>query len=350
MTPSSTRKFRIAMPPDIFDRDGNLKFKDMGLRVFEDYPQVEPFVLAESRPEIGSDQLAEANGMVVFGGRVTSETVANAADLLVLSRIGVGYDSVNVEACTENDVALLITAGAVDRSVAEATVGWLIALTHHIKDKDRLVRTGAWDDRTLFHGIELRDRTLGVVGLGGIARETIRLLSVFGMNQPLAFDPYLEPSAAATAGAEQVELEELMSRADFISVHCPLNEETRDLIGQRQLELMKPGAYLINTARGGIINEDALYDALANKRIAGAAIDCFDGEPLVEPHRFADFENVLLAPHSIAWTEELFRDIGAAAIRGVAELAMGRVPSGVVNRSVLDRPGFREKWKRLQVA
>ena len=337
------------MPPDIFDGDGNLRFKDMGLCVFEEYPLVESFVLSETRPEIGSDQLVEANGMVVFGGKVTSETVANAGDLLVLSRIGVGYDSVDVEACTENDVALLIAAGAVDRSVAEATVGWLIALTHHIKAKDRLVRTGAWDDRTMFHGIELRDRTLGVVGLGGIARETIRLLSVFGMNQPLAFDPYLEPAAAAQAGVEQVDLDALMRRADFISIHCPLTEETRDLIGQRQLELMKPEAYLVNTARGGIINEDALYEVLATKRIAGAAIDCFDGEPLAEPHRFGEFENVLLAPHAIAWTEELFRDVGAAAIRGVAELAMGRMPHAVVNRVVLDQPGFREKWKRLQV-
>ena len=337
------------MPPDIFDGDGNLRFKDMGFRVFEEYPLVESFVLLETRAEIGSDQLVEANGMVVFGGRVTRETVANAGDLLVLSRIGVGYDSVDVEACTENDVALLIAAGAVDRSVAEATVGWLIALTHHIKAKDRLVRDGAWDDRTMFHGIELRDRTLGVVGLGGIARETIRLLSVFGMNQPLAFDPYLEPAAAAQAGVEQVELDALMRRADFISIHCPLTEETRDLIGPRQLELMKPEAYLVNTARGGIINEEALYEVLAAKKIAGAAIDCFDGEPLTKPHRFGEFENTLLAPHAIAWTEELFRDVGAAAIRGVAELAMGRMPHAVVNRAVLDQPGFREKWKRLQV-
>ena len=349
MSQTESKKFRIAMPADIFDADGNLRFKDMGLGVFEEYPLVESFVLSEARPEIGADQLVEANGMVVFGGSATRATVADAADLLALSRIGVGYDSVDVEACTDNDVALLITAGAVDRSVAEATVGWLLALTHHIKAKDRLVRSGDWDDRTMFHGIELRDRALGVVGLGGIARETLRLLSVFGMKQPLAFDPYVDPAAAAQDGVELVELEELMRRADFISVHCPLTEETRDLIGRRELELMKPEAYLINTARGGIINEDALYDVLAAERIAGAAIDCFDGEPLVAPHRFGEFENTLLAPHAIAWTEELFRDIGAAAIRGVAELAMGRMPHAVVNRAVLDRPGFREKWKRLQV-
>ena len=343
------KTFRVAMPPDIYDAEGNLKFKDMGLSVFDEYPLLESYVLTETRAEIGSDQLREANGMVVFGGRVTPESVSNAENLLVFSRIGVGYDSVDVDACTDNDVVLLITSGAVDRSVAEAAIGWLLALTHNVVAKDRLVRTGNWNDRTLYHGIELRDRTFGSIGLGGIARETIRLLRVFGMQRPLAFDPYVTSKAAAEIGVELVELDELMRRADFVSVHCPLNEETRDLVGQAELGMMKVGSYIINTARGGIVNEEALYDVLVKRQIAGAAIDCFDGEPLVEPHRFGKLDNVLLAPHSIAWTEELFRDIGAAAIRGVAELAMGRLPAGVVNLEVLERPGYRDKWKRLQV-
>ena len=349
MSSTDSTAFRVAMPPDIYDDEGNLKFKDMGLRVFDDYPLLDSFVLPETRPEIGADQLVDANGMVVFGGRVSKETVSNTRDFLVFSRIGVGYDSVDVEACTQNDVVLLITAGAVDRSVAEATVGWLIALTHNITAKDRLVRTGGWDERTSYHGIELRDRTFGMIGFGGIARETMRLLSVFGMNTPLMFDPYVEARAAADLGVDKVELDELMSRADFVSIHCPLNDQSRDLIGARELALMKPEAYIVNTARGGIVNEEALYGALADKRIAGAAIDCFVGEPIVEPHRFGELDNTLLAPHSVAWTEELFRDIGAAAIRGVAELAIGHVPAGVVNRAVLERPGFREKWERLQV-
>src|SRR5204863_9633335 len=119
-------------------------------------------------------------------------------------------------------------------------------------------------------------------------------------------------------------------------------------IGARELSLMKPDAYLINTARGGIVDEDALYDSLAHRRIAGAALDCFAEEPITRPHRFGTLDNVLLAPHCIAWTDELFRDIGRAACGGMLDLSLGKIPRGVVNREVLERPGFQEKWSRLR--
>jgi phosphoglycerate dehydrogenase-like enzyme len=198
-------------------------------------------------------------------------------------------------------------------------------------------------------GRELRDRTLGVVGMGGIGRALVRLLAGFGMKRPLAFDPYLDVKVAADMGVTLVGLDELLSRADFVSVHCPLNDSTRNLIGRRELALMRPDAYLINTARGGIIDEAALDEVLREGRIAGAAIDCFVGEPLAEPPRFAAYENVILAPHSIAWTDEMFRDIGDTVCRSIVELALGRRPKGVVNAEVLERPGFREKWQRLRL-
>jgi phosphoglycerate dehydrogenase-like enzyme len=138
-------------------------------------------------------------------------------------------------------------------------------------------------------------------------------------------------------------------QADFVSIHCPLNEQTRNLIGPRQLSLLKPTAYLINTARGGIIDEDALFDALSNNRIAGAALDCFASEPITAPPRWAGLDNVLLAPHAIAWTDELFRDIGRAACQGMIDLAQGRRPRGVVNPEVFDRPSFQQKWERLRL-
>jgi D-3-phosphoglycerate dehydrogenase len=144
-----------------------------------------------------------------------------------------------------------------------------------------------------------------------------------------------------------VDLRELMSTADFVSIHCPLTEQTRGLIGAREIELMKPDAYLINSARGGIVDEEALFKALKSHAIAGAALDCFAVEPVVTPHPFAQLENVLLAPHSIAWTAELFRDIGRAACQGMADLTQLKRPNGVLNPQVFDRPGFQEKWKRL---
>jgi phosphoglycerate dehydrogenase-like enzyme len=139
----------------------------------------------------------------------------------------------------------------------------------------------------------------------------------------------------------------LLAQADFVSIHCPLNEKTRNLIGAQELGLMKQSAYLINTARGGIVNEEALFNALAQDRIAGAAIDCFENEPLKSVPGFASFDNVLLAPHCIAWTDELFRDIGRTVGKGMLDLAQGKRPNGTVNPEVFDRPGFQSKWQRI---
>src|SRR5262249_32498812 len=154
-----------------------------------------------------------------------------------VARFGVGFDNVDVAACTAADVVLTIAAGAVDRPMAEATLCWLLALTHHVRIKDRLVREGRWHDRNHYMGCERRERTLGVVGFGGIGRALVRLFSGFGMNAPLAFDPYLDSATTAQHGARKVELDELLQSSDFVSVHCPLNDATRNLIGARELAL-----------------------------------------------------------------------------------------------------------------
>jgi phosphoglycerate dehydrogenase-like enzyme len=341
------KTFNVALTADFFDAEGRPKYQDLGLSVFDSQPQIRHRRFDEHRPKIGPDQIDGVQGVIVLTPSVTAETVSRADDLLAIGRFGVGYDSVDVGACTDGDVAVFITAGAVDRSVAEATVGWMIAIAHHVLVKDQLVRRGQWDARSHYMGSELRDRTLGVIGLGGIARATIELLRGFGMNRPLAFDPFLKPEDAERMGMRLVPLETLMQEADYVSVHCPLNEHTRGLIGGEQLARMKPTAYLINTARGGIVDEDALYGMLKDRRIAGAALDCFAGEPVVAPHRFRDLENVLLAPHSIAWTHELFRDIGRTVCQGMVDLSLRRMPKGVVNPAVFGRSGFQAKWKRL---
>jgi phosphoglycerate dehydrogenase-like enzyme len=197
-------------------------------------------------------------------------------------------------------------------------------------------------------GRELRQRTLGVIGLGGIGRKVIELLRGFGMKQPLAFDPFAKPEVVEAAGARLTSLDELLSTADFVSIHCPLTPQTRGLIGARELKLMKPDAYLLNTARGGIVDEGALYEALKERRIAGAAIDCFAEEPVLKPHPLAELDNVLLAPHAIAWTNEQFRDIGRTACQVMVDLSRGVVPHGVLNPELFDRPEFHAKWRKFQ--
>jgi phosphoglycerate dehydrogenase-like enzyme len=347
MTDSQRPRFQVTLTADFYDETGEAKFADLGLAVFEGQQHVEVSQFAEHRPEIAPQQIANAHGVIVLTPSVTAESLAGCDDLLAIGRFGVGYDTVDVEACTNRDVLAMITAGAVDRPVAEATIGWMLALTHHMLAKDRLVRTGRWDDRTQYLGCELRDRTLGVVGLGGIGRELVSLLRGFGMKQPIAFDPFLNDEMAAALGVRSVPLDELLDASDFVSIHCPLTEKTRGLIGAAQLQRMKGDAYLLNTARGGIVDEDALFTALQEGRLAGAALDCFENEPVTEPHRFGSLDNVILAPHSIAWTGELFRDIGRTACQSMLDLSLGRRPQGILNPSLLDRESFRAKWARL---
>ena len=344
----SASLFTVALTADFYDSTGKCKYRDIGLSVLAEHPHIKQQVFKEHRPQIGADQLSGAQGVIVLTPAVTAQSVSQAEDLLVISRFGVGYDAVDVSACTAANVLVTITVGAVDRPVAEATVGWMLALTHHVRAKDTLVRTGQWNERSKYMGCELRERTLGVIGLGGIGRKLIELLRGFGMKQPLAFDPYVDAAAANQIGARLVGLNVLLSQADFVSIHCPLNEKTRGLIGARELALMKPGAYLLNTARGGIVDEDALYETLKARRIAGAAIDCFAQEPVTSPHRLGELDNVLLAPHSIAWTDELFRDIGRAACQVMVDLSLGAKPRGVLNPEVFAQPGFEAKWRRYR--
>lgn len=344
-----TSRFRIDLTADFYDEQGQLRYDDVGLGSLSSVQGLEIGQFREHRQEITPDQLEGVQGVVVLAPRVTANSLIHAQNLLAIARFGVGYDSVDVAACTAADVVLCIAAGAVDHSVAEATVGWMLSLTHHMQMKDRIVRESRWNDRNGYMGSELRDRTLGVIGFGGIGRSVTRMLSGFRMQKPLVFDPILTPAQIEAEGAKAATLDELLSQSDFVSLHCPLNDRTRNLIGARELSLMKSNAYLLNTARGGIIDEDALFQALQTKQIAGAALDCFVGEPLTKPPRFAELDNVILAPHCIAWTNELFRDIGSAACRSLSDLAQGHRPHGIVNPEVFDRPSFQAKWNRLRL-
>ncbi|MEO8270482.1 MAG: NAD(P)-dependent oxidoreductase [Aureliella sp.] len=343
-----TKPFCIALTADFYDEAGAPRYVDFGLDTFDGHDGVEVSKFAEHRSEIGADQLSNCHASLVLTPRVTAKSLEGCEDLIAISRFGVGYDGVDVDACTANNVLVMTTPGAVDRPVAEATIGWMLALSHRMLQKDRLVRTGRWDDRSQYMGCELRDRTLGVVGLGGIGRELVQLLQGFGMRQPIAYDPFAPAEVLEELEVRPVGLEELLSTADFVSLHCPLNNETRGLIGAAQLQQMRPGACLLNLARGSIVDEEALYDALKSGHIAGAALDCFAIEPVITAPRLAELENVLLAPHCIAWTDEMFRDIGRTACKSLLDLSQGRRPHGMVNPKLLDTPAFARKLERIR--
>jgi phosphoglycerate dehydrogenase-like enzyme len=184
---------------------------------------------------------------------------------------------------------------------------------------------------------------IGSVGYGGIAREALRLLRAFDPARLLACDPVVSPQTAASEGVELVSMEDVLRQSDYVLINCPLMAQTRDLISEKELRLMKPDAVLINAARGPIVNEPALIRALTEGWIRGAALDVFTQEPLPASSPLTELDNVILTSHSVGWTEELFRDMGREDSIGALAVFRGESPRNVVNREVLARPGYLRK-------
>ncbi len=314
------------------------------------YGEFAPTGQDEAGPYVTPADIADFDAVLVLGPRFTAASFSGQDRLAVIARWGVGYDMIDVAACTANDVLLAITVDAVRRPVAEAILTLLLALAKQLPAKDRLVRTGRWDLRGELPALGLRGKTVGSVGLGNIGAEMFRLLAPFGLGRRLAADPYARPEVVAELGVELVDLETLFQESDFIAVNCPLTPETRGLVNARLLSRMKPTAYLINTARGPIVNQDDLVAALEAGQIAGAGLDVFDPEPLPVDHPLTRMENVILSPHSLAWTDELYRDNSLGACENILQVFQGQIPRYTVNREVVQRPGFQAKLQVLEAA
>ena len=338
--------FQVGVTRDFLKADGSLGFGDINLGFLDENPRVAWEFLAEDTTELRADQVRDYDALLVLSPRVSAATLAGSARLAIVARFGVGYDTVDVDACTAAGAILTITPDGVRRPVAHATITFIMALSTRLFEKDRITRAGRWNDRFDYTGIGLTGRTLGLVGLGNIGRDVIKLITPFGMRH-LAFDPYTSPEDAAAIGVELVDLDTVLRESDFVSIHCPLTPQTHRLINAERLALMRPTAYLINTARGPIVDQAALTDALRERRIAGAGIDVFEREP-VDPHDpLLTLDNVIVAPHALCFTDEVALGNGGSACRSILEVAAGRVPANVVNRDAIDTPKFREKLARF---
>jgi phosphoglycerate dehydrogenase-like enzyme len=343
-------QFRVGFSADFCDQQGQPVFPDLGLSLLEGIPRVSHEFVAEYRDEYSPHQLSDYDVVISLKPKVTAQSLLGVSRLCAIGRCGVGYDNVDLEACTEHGIAVFITPAGVVRPVAESIVLFVLALSHNLLRKDRLVRRGLWAESTRPLGREPRQRIFGTIGLGNIASEAIRLLRVFDVGRFLAFDPYITPGRAAQLGVEAVSLEELLRLSDYVLVNCPLTPQTRGLLGKPQFALMKPDAMLINTARGPIVDESALIEALQTGRIGGAALDVFEKEPLSQDSPLATMENVILTSHSIAWTEELFRDMGRIDCQGALAVYRGEAPDHVVNPRVLSHPAFLQKLAGYKAA
>lgn len=337
------RTFRVGLTRDFLRADGMLGFGDIGLGLLEEAEGIEWEFLARNTPTIEPDDVRGFDALLVLAPQLTRETLRGADRLAVVARFGVGYDSVDVEACTEHGVALTITPDGVRRPVAVSALTLVLALSHKLLIKDHLVRSGRWGEKLEHMGMGVTGRTLGVVGMGNIGREVFRVSAPLGMRH-LAFDPYTP--AGGEEGVQIVDLETLLREADFVVVCCALTPETHHLIDAARLALMKPTAYLVNVARGPIVDGAALAVALQEGRLAGAGLDVFEQEPVDPDDPLLALENVIVSPHALCWTDECFLGIGRSACRSIVDVARGRVPQHVVNRAVLESTSFQEKLKR----
>jgi phosphoglycerate dehydrogenase-like enzyme len=338
--------FKVGVTSDILDSRGQPVCGPEPLAALDAAPALAWQWLPKGIREITAEHAAAFDAIYINSPRVPAAAVAGPdLRLKVVSRHGVGYDSVDVAAMSKAGVLVCNTPNAVTRPVATMALTLVLALAHRLLAKDRLTREGRWNERADCMGTGLTGRTLGVVGAGGIGRELLRMARGLDVKL-LASDPYVDELDLAYAGARKVALEPLMAESDFVVVACLLNDETRHLIGGKALARMKPSAYLINVARGPIVDEAALYQVLKARRIAGAALDVFEEEPTPRANPILALDNVIVTPHSLAWTDELFRNIAGTAIGAILAVHRGERPRFLVNREVLSHPHVR-KWLKL---
>jgi D-3-phosphoglycerate dehydrogenase len=282
---------------------------------------------APGSAEIGK-ALPDVHAVLLRTARLGAEDIERAPSLRVIARHGVGVDNVDVREAARRGIPVLITPRANSRSVAEHVFALALAVNRNLLPADRSVRGGRFADRDGIVGRELFGTTIGVVGLGRIGAEVVRIAARgFGMRV-LGHDPMLSPGEVRERGAEPVgALHDLLGACDLLTVHVPLSGGTRGLIGRRELASMRRGAVLIQASRGGVVDEDALTQALRSGHLAGAGIDVYGTEPPPEDHPFLSLENVVLTPHAAALTEQAMRRMAVDAATGILDVLAGADPS-----------------------
>ncbi|WP_245413568.1 hydroxyacid dehydrogenase [Mangrovicella endophytica] len=302
--------------------DGLERLRSAGIR---------PILASASDMATVASEIGEATAVITRNAGLSAAAITAAPRLRVIAVHGVGTDAVSIDAASGRGIPVVNTPGANTQSVAEHAIGLIFALAKALPAGDQSVRRGDHAFRYEAHFTELAGKTFGIVGLGGIGRATAALARALGLRT-IGFSARRSDEDFAAAGVERSpSLDALLAASDFVSLHLSLTPETRGLIGARELGLMKPSAFLINTARGGLIDEAALSEALTAGQIAGAGLDVFVSEPLSPQSPLAALKNVVLSPHSAGSTEEALRRMACAAADQVVDVLAGRRPLHLVN-------------------
>ena len=281
------------------------------------------------------DAAKDVDAILVRTTKISRPVVEASPRLKIVSRHGVGVDNVDVPACTEQGIVVTTTGDANSEAVSEHAFGCLIAVARKLAIADTIIKSGGWERDNII-GVELHRKVLGLIGVGRVGLRIAKHATGFDM-EVIAYDPYAKPEIAQELNVSLVDLKTLLHRSDFISLHVPLTSATRHLIGHAELKLMKSSAILVNTARGGLIDGQALYQALRHHWIAGAALDVFEQEPLPPGHPLPQLRNLLCTPHAAGQTEEGLRRMSIRAADNILRLFRGEEPSDIVNPEALKR-------------
>jgi D-3-phosphoglycerate dehydrogenase / 2-oxoglutarate reductase len=287
-----------------------------------------------AEPERWDREALAVDAVISRKGRITREHMERSRGRLkIVARTGVGFDAsrIDIDAAREHKVWVTNMPGSNAAAVAELAFGQMIALARHTMEANRAVKDNRWSDYLRFLGVELAGKRLGIVGMGNIGTRVALRARAFEMSL-LVCDPYIPASHVTALGGRWAGLEELFAESDFVTLHCPLNRETHHMIGERQLSLMKSSAYLVNLARGGVVDENALYRALSERRIAGAAVDVMETEPPRKDHPLIGLENVIFSPHIGGSTREATSRGERGAAEEVVRVLEGKAPRNPVIR------------------
>jgi D-3-phosphoglycerate dehydrogenase len=311
-------------------------FHEDGMKLFEARPDVTYEIVDGSLEEL-AEKIADADGVTIRTSPLPAAVIERAGRLKVVSRHGVGYDNIDVAALTRRGIPLAIAADANATAVAEHTLYFMLALAKQGLRYDRATREGQWAVRNSLDAVDLLGRRVLIMGFGRIGREVARRCAAFGMAV-MVYDPYVQANVIEAAGDYRSvpDFEAVLGETDVLTVHMPLGADSRGLIGAAELAALPAHAFVINAARGGIVDEAALHDALTSGKIAGAGVDVFDQEPPPEDHPLFALDNVILTPHSAGLSKEAAIRMAISTARNVLAGIDGKLdPSMVVNREVL---------------
>ena len=334
--------FRVGLTDDgIYD---NIMATESARLMLESTPGVEIAPFPVDAGPVDPKILDEFDVVLAGGRRVTRESVAGVERCSAIVRFGAGFDTVDLDVCTDAGIIVATTPGSVRRSMATAALTHILALSTRLFFKSGLVYNGRWrEGSTLANvGTGLSGKTIGYLGFGNIGRDLYALISPFDMRH-LVCDPYLDEATAGQYDIERVDLPALLSQSDFVVVLCPLGEETRHLIGTEELRQMKPSAYLVNVARGAIVDQQALVRALSAEQIRGAGLDALDPEPIDPDDPLLALDNVNLTPHALGITDQMIRLGSELCAESALDVRRGEAPVSVVNRAVLDSSKLKAK-------